>query len=362
MSEDQKSLFETHEIIENTPSLQGSDNIKLNDEPTLKSQTGASADELNNDLPKVNNTSIRIAAFDVGVKTLSYTILEYNYTQPPKIIDWRVINLLDQNDDGHIHPCSFDGCTKDAIRGGQYCTKHLAGKNCIYIHGGRSKKSGTVCGARTYLLQDYCKTHLPKDYGNIESTCQYIFIKGDSKFKMCDKKCINTKYCKTHISVANSKRYRKMAAKLKQRPPRISDTNLAATLVRRLDQFPVLFTANKVLIETQPKINGRMKKLSAWIHMYFVMRGMVDADHFEKVIFLSAKCKLRLHPPGLQLERNNNYDKRKSNAVKICEHMISNSKKQSEYFKTLRKKDDLADSFLMCYYYLKTYYMGRQRA
>jgi hypothetical protein len=338
MSEDTgKSLFETHEII-NEPVQEPVQ------EPIKEAE----------DQPKV-----RIAAFDVGIKTLSFTILEYilDSDRPPKIISWRVLNLLDQNDDGCIHTCLLDGCDKDAIRGREYCTKHLAGKDCIYKYGGRSKKSGTLCGAKTYLTSDYCKSHLPKDHGDIESICQYLFIKGDAKLKMCGKKCINTEYCKAHVNTANSKRYKKIVAKLKQRPSRMSDSTLAATLARRLDQFPELLTANKVLIENQPKINGRMKKLSLWLHMYFIMRGIVDANHFEKVIFLSAKHKLKMQPPGLQLERNNTYEHRKDNAIKICEFMISNSKKHSEYFKTLRKKDDLADSFLMCYYYLKTYYI-----
>lgn len=313
---------------------------------------------LQENLPKV-----RIAAFDVGIKTLSFTILEYilNSNRPPKIIDWRILNLLDQNDDGCIHNCSIEGCTKDAIRGTEHCNKHLLGKNCIYQYSTRtSKRAGQVCGGKTYLTTDYCKTHLPKDYGDIETICQYIFLKGDSKFKMCGKKCINTEYCKAHTLVANSAKYRKMAAKLKHRPPKISDSNLAATLARRLDQFPELLTANKVLIENQPKINGRMKKISLWLSMYFVIRGMVDKSNcLEKVIFLSAKHKLKMRPPGLELERNNTYANRKDNAIKICEYIISNSKKHSEYFKTLRKKDDLADSFLMCYYYLQTYYIQR---
>lgn len=333
------SLFETHEIIgEKKVDEQKVDEQQVDEQQVAK---------------------VRITGFDVGIKTLSFTILEYNIgsDRPPKIINWRVINLLDQNDDGCIHTCMLDGCDKDAIRGREYCSKHLAGKNCIYEYGGKSKKAGTVCGAKTYLLSDYCKTHLPKDHGDIESICQYTFIKGDAKLKMCGKKCINTEYCKAHATIAKSKRYKKIATKLKTRPSRISDSNLAATLARRLDEFPDLLTANKVLIETQPKINGRMKKMSLWLHMYFIMRGMVDANHFEKVIFLSARHKLKLQPPGLQLERNNTYDHRKDNAIKICEFMISNSKKHSEYFKTLRKKDDLADSFLMSYYYLKTFYI-----
>jgi hypothetical protein len=103
MSEDNgKSLFETHEII--------NENKKVEPEQIQEPEQVQEVE----DRPKV-----RIAAFDVGIKTLSFTILEYilDSDRPPKIIIWRVLNLLDQNDDGCIHNCLVNGCDKDAIRG-----------------------------------------------------------------------------------------------------------------------------------------------------------------------------------------------------------------------------------------------------
>jgi hypothetical protein len=300
---------------------------------------------------------VRIAAFDVGIKTLSFTILEYNFQGPPKIISWRVLNLLDSHDDGCVHNCSITECEKQAVRGQQYCIKHYGGKLCTYQFT-RGDKMGQKCGGKVYLgVSDYCKTHLPSDQTDIIGTCQYIYLKGENKMKLCEKKCVNNLYCKAHVTVAESAKYKKMFNKLKNRPPRISDTNLAIVLAKRLDEHPELLTADRLLIENQPKINGRMKKFSYWIHMYFIMRGMVDKKQFERIIFLSAKHKLRLKPPGLDLEWNNSYENRKENAIKICRFMISNSKKHTAYFESLRKKDDLSDSFLMCYWYLKTYYM-----
>ena len=301
---------------------------------------------------------VRILAFDVGILTLSFTLLEYNYNSPPKIVLWRMLNLLDPQDDGCVHDCNIEGCGNQAVRGQTHCIKHVGGKLCIYEYS-RGVKVGQKCGAKVYLNTDHCKAHLPDEQEDINAVCQYIYLKGDKKMKMCGHKCVNAKYCTAHVKVANSARYKKMAQKLKKRPPHVSDTNLAAILAKRLDEFPELLTATRVLIENQPKINGRMKKFSYWLHMYFVIRGIVDRQHFERVIFLSAKHKLRLRPPGLNLEWNGGYDNRKENAIKICRHMISNSKRSTEYFDSLRKKDDLSDSFLMCYWYLKTYYMGR---
>lgn len=299
---------------------------------------------------------IRILAFDVGILTLSFTMLEYNYNSPPKIVMWRVLNLLDPHDDGCVHNCGINGCGSQAVRGQQFCAKHFGGKVCQYEYS-RGGKHGQKCGVKVYLSTDYCKAHLPKDQEDIKTVCQYIYLKGDKKMKMCEAKCVNSNYCKAHTKVAASAKYKKMSQKLKKRPPHVSDTNLAAILAKRLDEFPELLTATRVLIENQPKINGRMKKFSYWLHMYFVLRGIVDSQQYERVIFLSAKHKLRLRPPGLNLEWHGGYDNRKENAIKICRHMISNSKKSTEYFDSLRKKDDLSDSFLMCYWYLKTYYM-----
>ena len=300
--------------------------------------------------------AVRILAFDVGILTLSFTLLEYKCNSPPKIIMWRVLNLLDPQDDGCNHNCAIDGCGSQAVRGRLHCIKHVSGKLCMYEYT-KGEKVGQKCGGKVYLTTDFCRLHLPKDQESIVTECQYIYIKGGKKMEMCGQKCIDANYCKAHIKVANSDKYKKIVRKLKKRPPQISDTNLAAVLAKRLDEFPELLTANRVLIENQPKINGRMKKFSYWLHMYFVLRGMVDQSKFERVIFLSAKHKLRLRPPGLDLEWNGSYDNRKENAIKICRHMITNSKKSTEYFESLRKKDDLSDSFLMCYWYIKTYYM-----
>ena len=48
----------------------------------------------------------------------------------------------------------------------------------------------------------------------------------------------------------------------------------------------------------------------------------------------------------------NKYQKNKKLSIEYCRHFIKDDKKLLEYFDDFKKKDDLADSFLLIYYKL----------
>lgn len=112
-------------------------------------------------------------------------------------------------------------------------------------------------------------------------------------------------------------------------------------------------TADVVLIENQPmNKNGTMKTVAVAIFTFFVMlkqqHGTVDS-----VRFMSPMSKLKCAkapPPG----RNLTYKERKHAAIEMVRrYLVSHSRDDQEWFGRQKKKDDLADAFLMAQYHIE---------
>lgn len=130
-------------------------------------------------------------------------------------------------------------------------------------------------------------------------------------------------------------------------------------------------TADVITIEQQPAgghnrhSNVRMKVISHAIHMYFYSRGLVLPDvAAPDVTFVSAASKLKDMKKDLEGEETEGktvsqlYSRNKKYAVRKTGELLVTVQPEQHMTKTLfqsassSKKDDLADSFLLAYYYL----------
>jgi hypothetical protein len=110
-------------------------------------------------------------------------------------------------------------------------------------------------------------------------------------------------------------------------------------------------TADIVLIENQPSLkNGTMKTIAVAIFTFFVMlkaqHGTVNAVRFMSP---TAKLKCKLTPT---LADSKSYKARKSAAIETTRMYIDEL--HSVWFDKQKKKDDLADAFLMTQRYVET--------
>jgi hypothetical protein len=121
-----------------------------------------------------------------------------------------------------------------------------------------------------------------------------------------------------------------------------------------------------VLIELQPVYLGpKMKSVSNHLFSYFMIRGIIDKNinnsQTEYITYMSAKSKLTID------EENNvdimTKDKTKVQKYKIHKQMsqdytrklLADDTENLNYFNSQSKKDDLADAFLQCVYYIIRY-------
>ena len=110
-----------------------------------------------------------------------------------------------------------------------------------------------------------------------------------------------------------------------------------------------LTSIDMILLENQiSPLANRMKTLQGMIAQYFIDCGNYNIE------FISAANKLKLFSDG----KKTTYAERKKLSIKYTEELLDNPEKKldsnSEFFKTHKKKDDLADCFLQGIHYLST--------
>lgn len=100
---------------------------------------------------------------------------------------------------------------------------------------------------------------------------------------------------------------------------------------------------DKIVIEKQPSCNVKMRIIAGCIETFFVM-------HDKTVIHYSASHKLNdIITTDVTYKGKKNYSTRKRLSIELCKHMIDScDEKWKEIFKSTKKKDDLADAYLMC--------------
>ena len=135
---------------------------------------------------------------------------------------------------------------------------------------------------------------------------------------------------------------------------------LYVDLIENLDsRKEVLLNVDTVLIEKQPSFNPKMRIIAGCLQTYFFIRGVVDSENKIKVIkFYSPKNKLKCYNSKEPLEiteGGNKYSQTKKAGIVICEKLLLQDNSDFiPFFKSNKKRDDLADSYLQgLTYYLQ---------
>lgn len=124
-------------------------------------------------------------------------------------------------------------------------------------------------------------------------------------------------------------------------------------LIEKMDSIPEFLDCDTVLIEQQPNKNPTMKNLSFMLNSYFIIRGIIDKKCIKKVIFISAKNKLK-DVKDKKIKKT--YAERKKLSIETCRKKIEESQKDLlEFFNNHYKKDDLADCYNQADYYINKF-------
>lgn len=243
--------------------------------------------------------------WDVGIKNLSYCLLDSD----KNIIDWNIIDLTNKVD--------------------YYCEGE--------------KKGGQVCGRGAsyyYNNKCYCRVH-SKKISNCKEIYKCIECGKNSQFR--DTKGIAF-YCTKHnkpntIQIINVKNVAKFPLQ-----------QIGSIMYEKLDAIPKLLEASVVVIENQPVLkNPTMKSVQILLYSYFLLKNKNVQLHF---ISASSKLKFKINTESIKnikSGKKTKYQKNKLLGIEYCEHFIG----ESEFFKSHKKRDDLADSYLLTRYFIE---------
>ena len=155
----------------------------------------------------------------------------------------------------------------------------------------------------------------------------------------------------------------------------INLTKLGSSLNKLLDEIPALINVKCVLLENQPVLkNPTMKSMQMFLYSYYILRGITDytknnlSEPIESIKCYSANQKNKVGDflddksqkeiKDALKDVKNKYTKNKKETImitkKILETKINSqgaNNKWLELFNNSKKKDDLADSFLMTVHY-----------
>lgn len=186
-----------------------------------------------------------------------------------------------------------------------------------------------------------------------QAMCQGQFKNG----KQCTRKATNKTqssqvFCKTHTPPKTKMTVIK-TRKLKTVPLQEIARRIQIafdTLVKNNTQ--VLSQVEKVYIELQPKVNNKMKFSSHILFSKFV-ELYASLNLKTQVVFESARRKLQVYKgPPIECTLKTPYSRRKYLGIEHTKRLLKNIEDCTILltdFNKNKKKDDLADCFLMCY-------------
>ncbi len=128
-------------------------------------------------------------------------------------------------------------------------------------------------------------------------------------------------------------------------------------LMEHLDKLN--FNDSTVLHEQQPRCNIKTITICGQLQMYFVMKK-IDGYNIDKIVGYHAGNKNKYYngeepmPDRINKLKKSHY-KNKQISIEHCRRIMKQKKEDSkwvEFFEKNKKKDDLADSYLMALSYL----------
>lgn len=271
---------------------------------------------------------MKLLSIDVGIKNLAYCLFEKDTIQTvtmqtDNIVLWGVINL----------------CGSEPLCG--------------------------VCKKKAKFVTNneyFCPTHALKSSYSLPSTSNFS-IKKVKKMKLADLHQMIINY-KIPVNPLTTKKEDVLKTVIefvdKQMLLPISKTSanemdlvqIGIAMRNAFDKEFVnhLSTLDRIIIENQiSPIANRMKSLQGMIAQYFIMHDKTQ------IMFVSAANKLKGYTQSADGETSadkSSYADRKKAGIRITTELLTHNTDWLTFFKTHKKKDDLADCFLQGIWYI----------
>ncbi len=310
-----------------------------------------------------------IVSWDVGVKNLAYCVLKYDDNQVVQILDWDVINLI-EDDIIELECCGMLKAKKNMLS--KKCDK----KATYYmLIPGSTKMNG------------FCKTHLSQssNYWSEKKTiklfkesktcnqCQYknrtnALCGRSSKYYYQDE-MDKIYYCYAHYKSELGKKIKTFSPILIKNTivQKYPTAALQLTLIKKLDDLSEHFAklgVNQIIIENQPSYrNPKMKSISNTLFDYFMIRGYIDKFNgldIQLVRFMCPSNKLKVNNDNTlevfrgKTDKKQKYKLTKTLSIQYTKKLLINEPEHLEYLDMFsQKQDDICDAYLQGRYYLE---------
>lgn len=315
-----------------------------------------------------------VLSFDIGIKNLSLCMIDGEDINNHKILDWNIWDLRTYNPNNiniikEKNENINEDNNEDTIKP-EFFKKNI----CICF-----TKSNKPCKSEGIYYETlgnktlfYCKKHkgkarckfIEKDAKKItkmkKQECLDYIQDNNIPFKETDKLQCRTvadlkKYIKSYI-FKNCVKQIETPKKCKSYSLNVIHKNLYKYVNSFLDKYADKIT--QVQIENQPvKLNATMKTIQimlySLIYNYYYIRDNLTEPN---VIFINAKYKGTVYDgPNINGKGNTDYKVRKDLSVEHSKYFLNHSAQEKwlEFFMKNKKRDDLADAYLMCLYHIK---------
>lgn len=331
-------------------------------------------------------------------KNKQLEIFEFNGSKY-LILDWGIVNIVEKvsenmEDNGELYlssrpklKCNITNaknkqCSKNAIyckemaTDGEYfgyCNAHFL--KSPYSRLPRMDEKKPSCYWSSEDVSKYgTGTHI--DSANVNGIIDSNLV-NNSNIHLCNNKATFAKrdnvfmsYCTKHkneiVKSSNSSNGDELFLKIKnvKKSTSINLTLIGQSIFQELDTKSNLLESNLVLLENQPVLkNPTMKSIQMFMYSYYIMRGVEDnTKKVTEINCYSANNKTELdafiEPDEKKIINDqlqsikDSKGKRKKKAILLTNKILENCPNWLNFFKDNKKRDDLADSFLMSLHYL----------
>ena len=324
---------------------------------------------------------VKILSFDIGIRNLAYVYIDIRSINDFTIIDWNVIDILEntigQNSKQYKISCCNEGCIRPCfykLNGDQYCCqihgKKKEDKEEIYCS--QLMTNGNQCKSKIVKIDEngkyYCSKHSLSDF--MELKCNHPNCNKKVSFKrendyyckihsktffdkksiVCGRKGKGGKICGGLVKYINDKdEY--FCEKHIGNNKRVDTYDLyflGSNLYKKLDNITIWNDCELVLLENQPFMkNQRMKTIQIILYSYFLLRNNRHEMNIQKIINFSARHKLDFDDAkDIEVNDKSAYKTRKKQGIEAVKKILVNSPEHLEYLSGHKKKDDLCDSFM----------------
>lgn len=340
---------------------------------------------------------MKIIGWDIGIKNLSYCILDTeninNYSEYFEfennkyyIVDWQDLDIIPNIEyscdeiilNSRIIPKSCEHETKKKNGEFKYCNTK---PKFVGWYNNNFKNYKYYCKRH--------KKHISEDYKNNENKLILIEI-NNGKQLCCYEKCLTNAvyinndnkfygYCKKHLNQlikSGDLTITEVKKILKEKKAGKNNlTLLCEALYKKLNEYPQILNVNKVIFENQPVLkNPTMKSMQIFLYGYYIMNGYMNNEkNINELSCYNANKKIEMQyfvkEDDLELINKNirniksKYSRTKKKCIAITEYFLINNyinvNISDNYtsiisiFSNKKKRDDLSDSLLMTLHYLE---------